>query len=175
VRRAALLALLSAGCAETGTVIVQVDAPAAAGEALVVQVAGPGADPELPLSTERATVELTDAPQRVCVTVDGPPGEVSVRLQQCGNAICTGPGDSIPRLHTATVPGAIYGGKTTTVDLGTFRVDTHLDFDPCQVAGCTDRTPGSYCRLEDGAHFCEFMDSVAPPPSACDVRLSLGL
>lgn len=174
MRRLAWLALLAAGCASSGTVVVEVDAPAAEGEALVIQVAGADADPELPLSTERATVELTGAPQHVCVTVDGPAGGVSVRLQQCGNTICTGPGDSIPRLHTATIPAAIYAGKTTTVDLGAFRVDTHADVDACSVAGCTDRMASTFCRLEDGAHFCEFMDSVEPTPT-CDVTLSLGI
>ena len=174
MRRVALAALLVAGCADSGTVVVEVDLPATAGEAMVIQVAGAGANPELPLTTERATVDLTGAPQHVCVTVDGPTGEVNVRLQQCGNAICTGPGDSIPRLHTATIGRAIYAGKTTTVDLGAFRVDTHATVDPCAVEGCTDRMASSFCRLEDGAHFCEFMED-APPARACDVTLSLGI
>ena len=126
-----------------------------------------------PISAPSFTVPLTDAPQHVCVTANGPAGEVNVRLRQCANETCTGPSDTVPRTHTATIDDGIYAGKTTNVRLGAFRIDANTPVPRCEVRGCTDRFADSFCRLEDGAHFCEFQSDVAPRVEGCDVSATL--
>ncbi|MCB9592728.1 MAG: hypothetical protein H6719_08345 [Sandaracinaceae bacterium] len=170
---ASALALLAVGCGDAGTVVIEVDAPVAAGQILVIQVAGEGVDPSRPLTAESLTVPLTGEAQHVCVRANGPAGDVAVRLRQCENATCTGGSDTVPRTHTATIEHGIYAGRTTDVRLGAFRVDSNAPVTRCEVRGCVDRVASTYCRLEDGAHFCEFSDDVPPALDACQVSLEL--
>lgn len=167
------LALLAAGCADAGTVVIELDAPTGAGQSLVIQVAGAGVDPSRPLSVPSITVPLTDAAQHVCVTAHGPSGEVNLRLRQCENASCSGASDTVPRTHTATIEDGVHAGKTTNVRLGPFRIDAHNPVDRCDVRGCTDRFASTFCRASDGAHFCEFQPNVEPMLDACQVSLEL--
>ncbi|MEZ4339961.1 MAG: hypothetical protein R3B82_25345 [Sandaracinaceae bacterium] len=94
-------------------------------------------------------------------------------MRQCENASCSGASDTVPRTHTATIADGIYGGKTTDVRLGAFRVDAHNPVDRCDVRGCTDRFASSFCRASDGAHFCEFQSNVEPALDECQVSLEL--
>ena len=157
------------GC-DGGTVVIEVQLTGdPAGGFVTIQPAGAGVDVERPFQSADAPLALTDATQRVCVTVHGPAGEVNLRMRRCENETCTGASDSIPRVHTANIPDAIHTGKTTNVRLGPFRVDANTTVDRCDVRGCVDRFTETFCRAEDGAHFCEFMGDVEPTPE-CDVR-----
>ena len=168
------LALLLVGC-DNGTTVVEVQLPPnTSGNFLTIQVAGAGVDPTRPFQSGDAPIALTAVEQRACVTIHGPSGEVNLRMRLCDNEICTGSADSIPRVHSATIPEAIYAGKTTNIRLGPWRLDAHNVVDRCDVRGCTDRFADTFCRLDDGAHFCEFMDNVEPTPE-CDVRQEVNL
>jgi len=163
--------LVVTGC-DSGTVVIEIDLPPAAGEVVQVQVAGAGVAVERSLAVDTTTVPLTASTQHLCITAHGPAGEVNVRLRQCENESCTGAADTVPRAHTATIEQAIYAGKTTNVRLGAFRVDGHVPVARCDVRGCTDRFTSTFCSLEDGAHFCEGSGSVEPTPE-CDVQLEV--
>lgn len=163
--------LLLAGCSDAGTIVLELDTPASAGQVLVIQVAGEGHDPRRPLTVDALEVPLTDAARHVCVTARGPAGQVNVRLRQCENASCSGPSDAIPRTHTAIIEDGVHAGKTTNVRLGPFRVDAHSPVARCDVRGCVDRFAETFCRAEDGAHFCEFQGDVPPRLDACELSL----
>jgi hypothetical protein len=167
MRHTLVLAFLLVGCS-TGTTIVEVQLEAdPSGGFITLHAGGAGVDPTRPFASGATPIALTDVEQRVCWTIHGPPGDVNLRMARCDNETCTGPSDSIPRVHSATITDAIYAGKTTNVRLGPWRLDTHSNVDRCDVRGCVDRFAATFCRVEDGAHFCEFMGSVEPTPE-CD-------
>lgn len=174
MRHWTVLAALLVGCS-SGTTIIEVQLPAApAGGFTTIHVGGVGVDPSRPFESSATRIPLTDAEQRVCVTINGPPGEVNLRMRQCEDETCSGATDMIPRVHTATITDAIYAGRTTAIRLGPWRLDAHNDVDRCDVRGCVDRFVTTFCRVDDGAHFCEFQGNVEPTPD-CDVRQTIDL
>ena len=168
MRHALAIASLLVGCS-TGTTLVEVQLLAEpAGGFITLHAGGAGVDPTRPFTSAAVPIPLTDTEQRVCWTIHGPAGEVNLRMVHCDNETCTGPGDSIPRVHSATITDAIYAGKTTNVRIGPWHLDSHSNVARCDVRGCVDRFTTTFCRVEDGAHFCEFMGNVEPTPE-CDV------
>ncbi len=118
-----------------------------------------------PLTGVELTAERTEMKISVIGNSDIEARSVRLKTQFCVDPRCNGFGDdSMAPISCVQFERVFYVGTFTSYRL------THIDVVPtivtcgmsdvfpvgrCDVRGCVDGDTTSYCRLEDGTHFCE--------------------